>query len=902
MARTQGVSIENNFIQGLVTEYTALTIPPNACTDTINCVFSETGRISRRVEIDIEDNAQFSAEVANSITYAYNEFLWVNAGGTGLVNIHVVQDGATLRFYNVSNSTTVSTNPLASTINLNSYKALKTPYDPRTEPCQFSIGNGDLIVVNRACDPILVSLDAEDMSIAGTKITIKYRDFLGLETGYADNFRPTFDIANMKTDLTGALHFYNLLNQGWWNGGISGGSPDANSALGQWDTARADMPSNQDYVGYYRASPSDPFDPARVDVNSQGLSLATKGHFILNLGEADRRQALVDQGYTLNYTSVNPLFISGGTGTNISTGLTSPSVIANAFDGDTSTACRTTTSGTGVISTPVNSSFFAGKNYTATPKKIYRAVIRPYNNTLQYGYFKDKGPSGAGPNTYKLWTMTFELRGHSSAPVTGSEGTLLATATEVNTGGNASGILTLNSTDTATAFNYVWIKMSGTYTPTSTNTYDTLLQLGSIEFSEAITSTTTGTIPSTDITYERPTTCAFYAGRAWYAGIDAKNIGSNLYFSQIIEKESQYGKCYQVNDPTAEDVFELLPSDGGVIRIPEIGKIIKLYTQQSSLLVFATNGIWVISGASQGAGFSASNFNVKRISSLGTQSPFSFIDVKGLPMWWGEDGIFRMDYNPQFDSFSVVSESQEKIQRYFLAIDPYNRSLVKGAYDSQNDVAHFLVNSSNIPGIPFRYNTILCFNTRSKAFYPWTYSTSTTPTIVGLAYVSDSIGFSKSMVKYTTINLINAFTKRITFADTNKLVPVYRDWKDFSTSPYGTSDDDRFYIATFTTGYKLDGETQRFFQGNYVFVFFEQLDNSGATIEGLWDYGSNEASNRWTGMQSLYNTNLTHRSVNFRRLKIRGKGRSLQIRITSEGDKGFTIIGWSAWETVNAKL
>ena len=899
MARTQGVSIENNFVQGLITENTALTFPPNACTEAINCVFNETGRIVRRKEFDIEANASFSIEVPNSITYAYTEFAWVNAGGTGLVNIHVVQDGATLRFYNVSNTTTVSANPLSGTVNLTSYKAASTTYDPKTEPCQFTIGNGDLIVVNRACDPLYVSIDINTMAITATKITIQYRDFLGLETGYADNFRPTFDMGSLKTNPVGVLHFYNLLNQGWWNGAIAAGSPDANSALGQWDTARTDMPSNSDYLGFFRASPTDPFDPARVDVNNQGTGLAPKGHFILSLGEADRRGALVAAGYTLSFDSVNGVGISGATGTNISANLNGGSVVANAFDASTTSIVQhritTTTTTSNQVLTP---NFFVGKNYGGSPKKIFKAVLTPRNNTAPFALsFKTSAPI-----VYYNINVTYELRGHSSAPATRTEGTLLATSAFVYSGPGLVAPLTLVSTDTTTPYQYVWIRMTASTIIPSPTPINTTIQLGEVDFFEAVTTTGTGVIPSTDVTAERPTTCAFYAGRAWYAGIDAKNIGSNLYFSQIIEREKQYGKCFQVNDPTSEDVFELLPSDGGVIRIPEIGKIIKLYTQQSSLLVFATNGIWVVSGSSQGAGFSANNFNVKRISSLGTQSPFSFIDVKGLPMWWGEDGIFRMDYNPQFDSFSVISESQEKIQRYFLAIDPYNRAKVKGAYDSANDIAYFLVRNQPVPSTPFRYDTVLCFNTRSKAFYPLTFSTSTTPTIVGVSFVQDSVGFSKSSIKYTTINLINAFTKRITFSDSNKEIPEYRDWYDFARSEYGVPEDEKYFLSTFTTGYKLDGETQRFFQGNYVFVFLEALDNSGAIIEGLWDYGTSEASNRWTGTQSLYNTAVTNRSINYRRLKIRGKGRALQIRISNDGNKGFTIIGWSAWETVNAKL
>ncbi len=56
MTRQVASVVENNFVNGLVTEATALNFPESACTETWNCVFKQTGMVSRRLGLDFEDN------------------------------------------------------------------------------------------------------------------------------------------------------------------------------------------------------------------------------------------------------------------------------------------------------------------------------------------------------------------------------------------------------------------------------------------------------------------------------------------------------------------------------------------------------------------------------------------------------------------------------------------------------------------------------------------------------------------------------------------------------------------------------------------------------------------------------------------------------------------------------
>src|SRR4029077_909115 len=94
-------------------------------------------------------------------------------------------------------------------------------------------------------------------------------------------------------------------------------------------------------------------------------------------------------------------------------------------------------------------------------------------------------------------------------------------------------------------------------------------------------------IPSLNTTV-RPRTGCWFQGRVFYTGVDASAVAlpefpyytwtENIYFSQIVEGNNPafFSKCYQVNDPTSETLFDLLPTDGGVITIQGSGAIYKL--------------------------------------------------------------------------------------------------------------------------------------------------------------------------------------------------------------------------------------------------------------------------------------------------------------------------------------
>ncbi len=399
-------------------------------------------------------------------------------------------------------------------------------------------------------------------------------------------------------------------------------------------------------------------------------------------------------------------------------------------------------------------------------------------------------------------------------------------------------------------------------------------------------------LPDTDQTTVRPTTVTGYSGRVWYSGTNSLGFNNEILFTQVIESPEQFGYCYQTNDPTAQDYFQLLASDGGVIVIPGLSKVVKLLTFREYLLVFATNGIWSIKGST--GSFAANDYVIDKISEIGTNAPNSIVIANEAPMWWTDQGILTINYNPDFGALSVVSVTNQSIASFYNGIPSENVQYVKSAYDPVTKVVHWLYNSSD--GLTaadyYKYDSVLNLNTLTAAFYPWTFG-SGTAYVQGIVTVKDPDGSWTPEVKYVT--------NKDKVAGTD-FYSTYSDVSDTDYIDWDTEDDDVAYSSYFITGYYLHGESQRFFQPNYVYTFMEQETDGSCFVQGVYDFTNDGDTGKWSSKQQMYNSSLTMRDVNVRRLKIRGKGRALQLRFESEAGKPFTIYGWSIYETGNSSL
>ena len=414
--------------------------------------------------------------------------------------------------------------------------------------------------------------------------------------------------------------------------------------------------------------------------------------------------------------------------------------------------------------------------------------------------------------------------------------------------------------------------------------------------------------------YFRPATTAFFAGRVWYAGVEASSYIGEVYYTQIIERDEQIGQCYQINDPTSEDLSDLLDTDGGIARVLDMGTVYKLFPTQKALIIFASNGIWSISG-SDVASFKATDYTIKKISSNVISSGLSFIDALGTPLFWTEDGIWTIAY--EAGDFAVVSLSDKKIKQFFKDIPRDSKKFAKGAFNSVDKIAQW-VYSSSAPGSldsQYTYNSVLVLNTTTGAFYPWTI-TSATKSINGIISctgprynsfdtvvdsntdtVIDASGNTVIVVTSSDSSSIKYFTTKLTSG-----VTYSSTWSVEGDTRYldFVSDSESYdYTSSFTSGYRLHADGNKDYQANYVTFICSDETDSSAFVQGVWDFANNTLSKKWSTAQQIYNSTPTYRDYRIRKIKIRGWGKGLQFRVYGATGKPFMIVGWSAFETAN---
>lgn len=132
---------------------------------------------------------------------------------------------------------------------------------------------------------------------------------------------------------------------------------------------------------------------------------------------------------------------------------------------------------------------------------------------------------------------------------------------------------------------------------------------------------------------------------------------------------------------------------------------------------------------------------------------------------------------------------------------------------------------------------------------------------------------------------------------------TYRDWQSIIIG----GDD---FCSYFVTGYKLHGDASKKFQSNYLTVNYETDVLGSAYIQGVWDYAlantpddahSRSDTGRWGQTQQIYGVRNDEAYKHaFAKLKIRGHGRAMQMKVKCQSGKPFWLNGWSMFVTGNS--
>jgi len=453
------------------------------------------------------------------------------------------------------------------------------------------------------------------------------------------------------------------------------------------------------------------------------------------------------------------------------------------------------------------------------------------------------------------------------------------------------------------------------------------------------------------------TTVASYAQRLFYSGINSivsggdsrsPNYSGYIFFTQVIQSQDQLGKCHQVADPTDPSINDLVASDGGSIQIPDATQIIKVVSSQSSLLVFAENGVWEVYGDT--GGFIATSFQVSKVSPNGVSNPRSIVNVGGNFVYWSKAGIYLLSPDAGSGRFSAQSISLTSIQSLYLNIPDLGKNNCRGFYDEKENRVRWMYNDSpsySTDNYINRYTKELVLDLTLQAWYTNTISSlaSNSPAITDYIEVPGyAVSTSDSTVEVGPDDVIVTAGTTVIITDTiltnrsslfsflvmrgsSFTISKYNSssFTDWKTAGSGTGANYSSYIIT---GYELFNDLMRKKQAPYIFFYFSRtedgfstvgssllLDNpSSCLVQAQWNWANSANSGKWGNQFQAYRLLRNYiptgaadtfdygDSVIVTKNKLRGSGKCLSLKIESEAGKDMKLLGWGISASTISKV
>ncbi len=427
----------------------------------------------------------------------------------------------------------------------------------------------------------------------------------------------------------------------------------------------------------------------------------------------------------------------------------------------------------------------------------------------------------------------------------------------------------------------------------------------------ALTTATLTTVE--DRTTGGPSVCAQFAGRIFYAGFNGTVVGGDdrspnltnfIAFSQLVKSAPEIYKCYQEGDPTSRDASDIIDSDGGTIRIAGANKIVGMVSNRTSLIVFADNGVWSISGATD-AGFTATAYTVSQLTEYGCTSPRSIVVDGERIMFWGVEGIYVITRD-KFAQYNIESMTQTTIQSFYDSIPIETINNCRGVYDNLTKKISWLFREGVWFGDSLTrelvYDTTLnCFSLNRIS------QTADSSIEVVDVFFDDGRQF---LAIRTPDDSVTQFV-RAEYRDEE-----FRDWKTHDS----VGVDAKAYVFT---GSQIAGDSAVAKQTPYLVLHFRKtefetnelgvpLNQSGALFRTQWDWSTSAASNKFSALSQGYR----YRQAYFAALpdttydngfetvttknKVRGRGKAFALYLETEPYKDCNFLGWNITINGNA--
>lgn len=416
--------------------------------------------------------------------------------------------------------------------------------------------------------------------------------------------------------------------------------------------------------------------------------------------------------------------------------------------------------------------------------------------------------------------------------------------------------------------------------------------------------------PSTGYTTEeRPQVCGWYAGRAWFAGIEHPNLVDRIYFSRLqYPGERTMGECYQRNDPTDETFNSLLPDDGGTIVISDLGKVQGFLEFNGSWLVFTNEGVWEIRG-NRGV-FTADNYGVRKLSDNECTSKFGFYHCEGMVVYTGTKGIFSIVPDPNTGILYSNSISLTQIQSEWNAIPNVKQRRTKVRYDDANKQVYVLTATDATDTYKYAYDRAYVYDMKLQAWCKFTFRVESTDYMVGLWPLRDADATeSYKKMKFFVLR----FGEETGLDICDMAQTSFADWHDNEESAYMIMS----YDNIGSWAHKRQAPVLHMFMAKTETGFTELLapvNESSLKVQARWDWADHANAGEWGTEIQAYRHNRayvpasaadpfnTGYPVVVTRNKLRGRGRALNLKFSTDEGKDAHLLGYAVRYKVSGRV
>lgn len=388
--------------------------------------------------------------------------------------------------------------------------------------------------------------------------------------------------------------------------------------------------------------------------------------------------------------------------------------------------------------------------------------------------------------------------------------------------------------------------------------------------------------------------------------------GDTVLFSQNVDEDaSNIDKCYQENDPTSEDLSDLMPTDGGTVKFHSMGDGLALASFNRGILVFGRERVYGLLSP-RNSKFTAIEYDYAELSSAGLAGAKSVVSVADAVFYWSPMGIFRIGVNPNTDNtLTAENVTQGRIQTYYNNISDFSKTNCKAVFDYATNRIYWYYPTED--GKPWKLDGVLVYDLNYDAFMP--YKISEGGAVVG---VFTTVNANRNRPAYSLFageDLVMAGTDNVIAKEIEEKYDrfqalqhcvvdetgaigfgdyISRDFRDWLTTSF-----DSYMISTpltfDDTWYKKQAPILQTIllrtEEEVTTVHNKYIGQSGAYLRMRWSWSWDEKSNRWDLIQNCYKPQKDFLYTDYidTIIHIRGRGRSLQVEIRNDKDKDFRL-------------